>query len=159
MIIMRPNLRVVSAFSVLAATLFLAVQLFASLDRGQIQGTVTDPQGGVMPGVTVVVTNVDTGVSAKLVTNSVGFYLAADLVPGKYAIHVEASGFSPLEITNVLVRAGTTTTGDAHLKVGPTAQKVEVRAQAQLAQTTPSNFSSGVSQRYLENLPLQGRDI
>ena len=156
---MRPNFRVVSALSILGAILFSAVQLFASIDRGQIQGTVTDPQGGVVPGLAVVVTNVDTGVSVKLTTNSVGFYLAVDLVPGKYAIHIEAQGFSPLEITNVLVRAGTTTTADAQLKVGPTAQRVEVRAQAQLAQTTPSNFSSGVSQRYLENLPLEGRDI
>ena len=50
---MRPYFRVVSALFVLAAILFTAVQLFASLDRGQIQGTVTDPQVAVMPGVTV----------------------------------------------------------------------------------------------------------
>ncbi len=156
---MRPHFRVLRILSALAATLWFASLVFASLDRGQIQGTVTDPQGAVVPGVAVLVTNVDTGVQSKLTTNSAGIYLAADLVPGKYTIHFGASGFSPLEITEVVVRAGTTVTEDAQLKIGPTAQTVEVTAQAHVVETTSSNFSAGVGRRYLDNLPLQGRDI
>lgn len=158
-ITMRPHFRVLRILSALAATLLLASLVFASLDRGQIQGTVTDPQGAVVPGVAVLVTNVDTGVQSKLTTNSAGIYLAADLVPGKYTVHFGASGFSPLEFAGVMVTAGTTVTEDAQLKIGPTAQRVEVTAQAQLVQTTSSNFSTGVGKRYLDNLPLQGRDI
>jgi hypothetical protein len=158
-ITMRPHFRAFPILSALAAVLLFSIQVFASLDRGQVQGTVTDPQGGVVPGVTVVVTNVDTAVAARLVTNSVGFYLAQELVPGKYSVRVEASGFAPLEITGVTVTAGTTLTQDAQVKVGPTAQSVEVTAQAHLLETTSSNFSVGVSRRYLDNLPLEGRDI
>jgi len=151
--------RFAEIFLAFAAALFLTTQLMASLDRGEIRGTVTDPQGAVVAGAKVVVRNVDTGVETKLVTNGAGFFLATDLVPGRYTIRLEASGFSLLEIANVVVTANTTITEDAQLKVGPTTQSVEVRAQAQLAQTTASNFSSGVSQRYMENLPLEGRDI
>ncbi|MBZ5563916.1 MAG: carboxypeptidase-like regulatory domain-containing protein [Acidobacteriia bacterium] len=143
----------------LAAILLLTMQLVASLDRGAIRGTVTDPQGGVVPGAKVVVRNVDTGVVANLVTNAAGVYLATDLVPGKYTIRLEAPGFRVFEISNVVVTANTTLTEDAQLAVGPATQSIEVHAQAELAQTTASNFSTGISQRYMENLPLQGRDI
>jgi len=146
-------------FLAFAAVLILTTQLMASLDRGEIRGTVTDPQGAVVPGATVVVRNVDTGVETKLVTNGAGFFLATDLVPGKYTIRLDAPSFSPLEIANVEVKANTTITEDAQLKVGATTQRIEVSARAQLAETTSSNFSAGVSQRYLENLPMEGRDI
>jgi hypothetical protein len=148
-----------AVLTALAAVFVLSTQLMASLDRGAIRGTVTDPQGAVVPEATVVVTNMDTGVETRLASNAAGFYLAAELVPGRYTVRVEASGFSPLEIKDLAVTAGTTVTADAQLKVGPTAQRVEVTAQAQLVQTTSSNFSSGVSTRYLENIPLEGRDI
>ena len=94
---MRSHFRVVLAVSSMAAILFTATTLFASLDRGQIQGTATDPQGAVIPGVAVTVTNVATGVSAHLPTNSTGFYLATDLVPGTYLVHFENKPAGGLE--------------------------------------------------------------
>jgi len=146
-------------FAILIVILSSVTTVFASLDRGQIQGTVTDQQGGVVPAAAVVVTNVDTGVQVRLKTNSTGFYLAQDLVPGRYTVRVEAPGFSPLEITNLPVTAGTTTPANAVLQVGTTTQNVEVKAEAPLVETTSSNFSVGVDKHYLDNLPLQGRDI
>ncbi len=155
---MRSRTLRIGALLALAAVL-LPAHARAQATTGSISGTVTDESKAILPGVTIVVINVETGVSARLVTNSVGFYLAPDLVPGNYSIRIEASGFSPLEVSDLIVKAGTTTTGDAQLKVGPTAQKVEVTAQAQLVETTASNFSTGISRRYLDNLPLEGRDI
>ena len=156
---MRSHFRVVLAVSSMAAILFTATTLFASLDRGQIQGTATDPQGAVIPGVAVTVTNVATGVSAHLPTNSTGFYLATDLVPGTYLVHFENKGFSPLDVTEVVVTAGTTTTIDGHLQVGSSSQHVEVKAEAPLMETTSSNFTTTLDKNYIENMPLQGRDI
>jgi hypothetical protein len=155
---MRNN-RLFEVLTAFVAALALSTQLMASLDRGAIRGTVTDPQGAVVPGATVVARNVETGVATRLTTNSAGFYLAGELVPGKYSIRIEAQGFSPVDIKDIAVGAGTTLTQDTELKVGATAQSVEVSARAQLVETTSSNFSTGVSRRYLENLPLQGRDI
>jgi len=156
---MRPNFRLVPTFCFLGASLILAAQLFASIDRGQIQGTVTDPQGAVMPGVTVSVTNVATSVSAQAVTNSTGFYLTIDLVPGKYRVQFRLHGFAPLEITDVLVAAGTTITIDGHMQVGATSQQVEVKAEVPLVETTSSNYTTALDRNYIENMPLQGRDI
>ncbi len=146
----------------LRAALFLltfACFLEASLDRGAIQGTVSDPQGAVVPGAKVAVKNVDTNVETTLTTNSEGFYLAPELVPGKYLVQVSATGFSPLDIANVIVTAGTTTTAHATLKVGATTQTVEVTAEATLVESTPSNFTTALQTRYIQDIPLQGRDI
>jgi hypothetical protein len=131
----------------------------ASPNRGVIQGTVTDAQKAVMPGVKVLVINVGTGIETSLTTNSVGFFHAPELVPGKYLVRFEAPGFSVLEITDVIVKAGTITRADCEMKIGETAERVEVTAETPLVENTPSNFSTGVSTRYMEDLPLQGRDI
>src|SRR5215467_11745367 len=102
--------------------------LDASIDRGVIQGTVTDQGGAVVPGAKVAVRNVDTNVELNLVTNASGFYLASELVPGKYTVHVDAQGFSALEVTNIPVTAGQTTVQDLSLKVGAVSQRIGVTA-------------------------------
>src|SRR5690348_15747411 len=66
---------------VLAAALSLSTPGRGSIDRGGIRGTVTDQQGGVIPGARVVVKNVDTNVQVSSTTNTAGFYLASELVP------------------------------------------------------------------------------
>jgi hypothetical protein len=137
----------------------LGANVYASLDRGSIQGTVTDQQGAVMSGVTVVVTNVATNVAVKLTTNTAGFYLAPELVPGTYSIHIEASGFSPLDITQVTVAGGSQLTQDASMKVGGMTQKVEVTAAAPLVETSASNYSTELQTRTIDEIPLPGRDI
>jgi len=139
--------------------LVVAGLLQASPNRGAIQGTVTDAQKAVMPGVKVLVKNVETGIEMSLTTNSVGFFLAPELVPGRYLVRFEAAGFSVLEITDVIVKAGTTTIADGDMKIGQTSERVEVTAEPALLESAPSNFSTGVDTRYMQDLPLQGRDI
>lgn len=131
----------------------------ASIDRGAIQGTVTDQQKAVIPGARVVVKNVGTNVGASLTTNSQGFFLAPELVPGTYWVHVEASGFSSVDITEVTVTAGTTVTVDAEMKVGATTQRVEVVSTPALVENTASNFTTTLQQNYIQDIPLAGRDI
>jgi hypothetical protein len=97
------------------------------LDRGAIRGTVTDPQGAVVPGAKVVVHNVETGVNANLVTNSTGFYLAPNWFRIRGAI--EASGFSPVDIQGI--RVPTTITRMRNSNLGPRPH-LEVSATAQL---------------------------
>src|SRR5678816_3711609 len=61
--------------------------------RGSISGTVVDPQGGVIAGAAVTVTNTDTQVTSQTKANNSGYYLAPLLIPGKYQVTVEAQGF------------------------------------------------------------------
>jgi len=149
-------------FTLLVTLLVLCAfftRLSASPDRGTIQGTVTDPQGALIPGVQVLVKNVDTGVEQNLITNSAGFYLATELVPGKYLVRMKYAGFATLEISGVAVAAGTTAVADAELKVGEAAQSVQLTAEAPLVDRSPSNFTTAIETRYIEDLPIQGRDI
>lgn len=143
----------------LLAVISLATGARASIDRGAIQGTVTDPQKAVIPKAKVTVTNVDTNVQVSLLTNSQGFYLAQELVPGNYSVHVDSAGFAPMDVSGVAVTAGTTITIDAEMKVGASTQHVEVVSTAPLVENTASNFTTALQQDYIQDIPLAGRDI
>lgn len=144
----------------LAAIALLAVSnLYAGPDRGTIQGTVRDPQGAVMPGVDVTVRNVDTQIESRLKTNSVGFYLVTELVPGSYKVTFNAPAFNALEISGVKVTAGGVAFADASMRVGDTTQNVQVTAEIPLVEATASNFTTAVESRMIQNMPINGRDI
>lgn len=144
----------------MALTVILgAVPMWAQLNRGVVEGVVTDPQGAVIPGVKVTVTSVATNVITPATTNSTGYYRVVDLVPGEYRVHFEAAGFSPLDMVNVVVSPAQVTKVDGQMKLGQATQRVEVTAQVALLETSPSNASTSVEPQSIHELPLQGRDI
>ncbi len=73
--------------------------------RGNISGTVTDPQGAFVAGADVEVTNTDTNVSTSLITNSSGFYEAPLLLPGPYKVTAGAAGFKKTLRPNLISRS------------------------------------------------------
>ena len=84
-------------FSKLVVVLLLSATVAAAQEtRGDISGTVTDPQGGMIAGATVTVTNVDTNVKTEVKTGANGYYLAPLLITGNYQIVAEAAGFKRL---------------------------------------------------------------
>src|SRR5216683_2292757 len=94
-------------FSKLVVFLLLgAVVAAAQETRGDISGTVTDPQGGMIAGVTVTVTNVDTNVKTEVKTGANGFYLAPLLITGNYQLVAEAAGFKRLVRSGLSLRLG-----------------------------------------------------
>ncbi len=131
----------------------------AQLNRGIIEGVVTDPQGAVIPGVDVTITDVDTNVSQTTKTNSSGYYRVVDLVPHKYRAHLVASGFSPMDLTNIVLPAGEVIKVDAQLKLGATRELVQVTAEVPLVETSASNFSTSLETHTVREMPLQGRDL
>jgi len=155
---MRGRRAIFWAFQLLLL-LALSSTLYGQLNRGVVEGIVTDPQGAVIPGVEINVTNTETGVTTPATTNNSGYYRAVDLVPGKYLVHFVSPGFAPVDLTGVEVPAGQVIKVDAQLTLGATHQTIEVRAETPLLETAASNFSSTVDTRTVENVPLQGRDI
>jgi hypothetical protein len=146
--------------TLLAGVLILASSTtWAQLNRGVVEGIVTDPQGGIIPGTAVTITSVDTNVSVATKTNGAGLYQAVNLVPGKYHAHFEVSGFSPLEVSDIQVQAGAVTRLDAHLHIGATLESVQVRAEAALVDREATNASTTLDPQEIENVPLQGRDL
>jgi Carboxypeptidase regulatory-like domain len=147
------------ALILLLALLVGAAWVRASLNHGNIQGRITDQQGATVPGAKVTVKNVATAVAVTATTNADGLYLAPELVPGRYSVHVEARGFSAVDITNVTVTANTATEEDSQLKIGGTTQVIQVSAAPPLIQGSPSNFSTNLPTQYIQAMPLPGRDI
>src|SRR5579862_6876885 len=108
--------------SLIAIGFFLSsvplVKAQAQLNRGVIEGFVNDPQGAVIPGVNISITDVDTNVSATVKSNSAGYYRVVDLVPGIYRAHFELTGFAPLDQTGIQIIPGQVQRLDAALTVG-----------------------------------------
>ncbi len=140
---------------VLACTTLLSAQL----NRGTIDGTVTDPQREAMSGVSVTVTSVDTNVTTTTKTNGAGYYRVEALVPGIYRAHFVAVGFTSLDITSIEVPAAQVIRVDGRLKVGSINEKIEVKADLPVLETDASNFSSTLQPDLIQNVPLAGRDL
>ena len=147
--------------TLLESILFLwcTTALLAQLNRGAIEGTVTDPQGAAMSGVEVTITSIDTNVVTTTRTNNVGYYRAEALVPGTYRTHFEANGFTSLELTAIEVPAAQVIRVDAKLKVGSIKERIEVKANLPMLETDASNFSSTLQTDIIQNVPLAGRDL
>ncbi|MGZ8854147.1 MAG: carboxypeptidase-like regulatory domain-containing protein, partial [Thermoanaerobaculia bacterium] len=105
----RAIARVLSVLAVLTLT---AVPLSAQTVTGTMQGTVTDRTGAALPGVTVTVRNVDTGLERIVVTDGVGFYNAPFLPVGRYNVEAGLSGFGSMRRQNVRVDLNETVVQD-----------------------------------------------
>jgi len=145
--------------TVIGITLLFSTFLRGQLNRGVIEGTLTDPQGAMIPGVDVTITNVDTNIAASLKSNSAGYYRVVDLVPGNYSAAFGAAGFAATKVTNIQLPAGEVIRVDAQLKLSSTQESVQVTAEAPLLETAASNFSSRVESQTIDQLPMPGRDL
>src|SRR5579859_6409127 len=98
-----------------------------SVNAGDIRGTVTDQSGAVIPGVTVSVLNVYTGVSKDFTTNKDGVYDTSSIVVGRYQVTFSGPGFETMQRGPITLQVGFTTV-NAQLKVGASTQQVTVNA-------------------------------
>jgi len=94
--------------------------------NGSIEGTITDASGGVLPGVTVTVTNVETGAERSVVTNELGLYRAPLLPLGTYRVVAELQGFKKFEQTGVQLLGGQTKVVNVTLAVGTVSETITV---------------------------------
>jgi Carboxypeptidase regulatory-like domain/TonB dependent receptor len=137
----------------------LGAVLQAQINRGVIEGIVSDPQGAVIAGVAVEITAADTNITARTSTNESGYYRVGDLVPGRYTALIKSAGFSSLDLRNIDVNAGSVTRVDAQLRLDATRQTVQVFAESPLIDSSASNVSTTVDTAIIQDVPLQGRDL
>ncbi|MDQ1640052.1 MAG: hypothetical protein QOF62_3391 [Pyrinomonadaceae bacterium] len=127
---------------------------------GNIEGTIVDPNGAVVPNVTVTATNVDTGFEKTAQTNDDGTFVLSFLQPGNYKVTTAAaSGFAGATYENVKVTVGAKNTLQVVLTAGGTANVVNVEAQGESVETTRTSVSSTVDERRVINLPTNGRNF
>ena len=125
---------------------------------GTISGTVTDPQGGVVPEATITVHNVDTNVDRSISSNGAGIYAAPFLQPGRYEVNVSKSGFAKVVRKDVTLTVGQTLTLDFQLPVQTTQETVTVTTENPLVDTEKTDVSQLVSTAQVANLPIAGRN-
>ena len=143
---------------VLAAALLLAgLPALAQLGSGQIEGTVLDQSGAVIPDAQVTVRNQATGVERILTSDATGRYRAVNLAPGLYSVKAQKSGFQPVERQDVQVTVGSTTTADITLQVAAAAETVVVTEAAPVMDIEKTDVSSTVSEEVVTNVPVIGR--
>ncbi|HSW51078.1 MAG TPA: carboxypeptidase-like regulatory domain-containing protein, partial [Bryobacteraceae bacterium] len=109
--------------------------LLAQTDRGTITGTVTDPQGAVVPGASVSLKNVATGADYPTVSTGTGNYTVPALPAGRYSLTVAAPGFNRYIQEGITVQVAQTARIDVVLKIGATSESVTVQADAPLLRT------------------------
>jgi hypothetical protein len=112
---------------------------------GGINGTVTDPQGSVVPNATVTVTNTGTNSVVTVNANADGGYRVNNLQPGNYRVETSVSGFAPTKAENVVVEVGKTTNVDVTLTVGTATAEVQVTGEAPVVNTNDNSNSTTIN--------------
>jgi len=130
----------------------------AQVAGGTISGTITDPSQKLIPQAQVSITNVATGITTTVMTNSDGFFTVPNLLPGDYEITVSAKGFAAEARKGITLTVGAQQVFDLTLHVGSAAKTVvEVSTEAPAVQLASSDISAVVTANTVRELPLNGR--
>ena len=155
------NAHLLSLLRILLAVVLLAISGHAAVAQdttATILGNVTDPSGASVPKAEVTVTNTATNVSVVVTTTDSGAYTVPQLNPGTYSVTIKMTGFSTASLSNLVVVAGDRRRADAALAIGGTNETVEITTAAPVLQTDASSIGSNVTDRAVQDLPLNGRN-
>src|SRR5438874_5099075 len=131
---------------VLTGLLFSALSCTAvfAQSTAQINGTVKDQSGAVLPGVEVTVTQTDTAVTRSTPTDETGSYVLANLPIGPYRLEAALPGFRTYVQTGIVLQVSANPTVNAVLEVGQLTDQIEVRADAALVETRSAGVGTVV---------------
>jgi hypothetical protein len=122
-------------------------------------GTVSDTNGGVLPGAQVVAVNVGTKDTYEATTNGEGYYHVQFLRPGRYEVTVTLSGFQTFRTTGVEVATNQVVRVNATLPAGAVTETIDVAASAQVLNTDSATLQETIGERAIRELPLNGRNV
>ena len=139
-------------------TLPARVSAQAQAANGNIEGIVRDTSGAVVPGVTVTVTNIETGTQRSAVTNDEGVYRLLLLPLGRYKLTAELTGFKTFEQQGVTLSAGQTALINIQLSVGNMTETLTVTSESPIAQPGKIDLGRTIGETEIRNLPLVSRN-
>ncbi|GMR23206.1 MAG: TonB-dependent receptor [Acidobacteriota bacterium] len=147
--------------TVLAVTLLAATPAFSQIiGAGNMDGRVVDATGAVLPGVSVTLVNVDTGLTRSTVTDSSGRFIFLSVKVGPYTLSAELSGFQTLKREGLVMTVGALQSlGDLTIEVATVEEVVTVTAESPLIETSRPVVAATFNERAIENLPIQARDF
>jgi len=148
----------VALAAVLALTLSAAVRLDAQSAQGGLRGVVKDPQG-VIPGVTVTLTNEQTNTTRETVTNNVGEYSFPAVDPARYTVKAAVPGYKSFERKGVVIGVQSFIGLDIVLEVGAVEETITVTGESPLIETTNASTGETFDTKALESIPTAGRSV
>ena len=126
---------------------------------GSIGGTVKDPSGAILPGVTVTIVSLARKTSDTVVTNESGLFLKERLLPGEYSVQAELSGFKSALVPNVVVGVDAQTPVEFELQVGEITEQVTVTGGSTLLTTDRADVASRFDSKQITDLPVLDRNF
>jgi carboxypeptidase family protein/TonB-dependent receptor-like protein len=151
--------RFLKVFALLVFVSFSVNRAFAqSVVSGEVDGTVTDPAGAVVPDASVNLNSTETGFNASTTTGANGEFRFALLKPGNYTVTVTAAGFRMSKLA-VVASLGQATTISIKLEVGVQSESIEVTAESPLLHTENANTATTIDTKTIANIPSPGQDI
>ena len=152
---MRLSIR---CLAVLAIAFMIPALATAQTELGKVSGTVTDQSGAILPGVSVVLKNLDRATTRSTVSNAAGQYVFASVPPGPYEITAELSGFSTQQV-RTKVQVGGTTDVNVQMAVGAQTEIITVvgETQAQI-NTSTQDIATMVTEAQIRELPTITRN-
>ncbi len=127
--------------------------------QGTITGTITDKQGGRIPGATVTTLQIGTNQKFTAFSSDEGVYAVPSLPVGNYEVTVAATGFSTYKQSGVILEVGQRLRLDISLQIGELNSTVSVTMEVSRVQTEDSSLGTTVERERIQNLPLNGRHV
>ena len=130
----------------LSFTFVLAVTAFAQTATGEVNGTVSDPNGAAVSGAAVKLVNQGTKAESETTTNQSGYFTFVNLKPATYVLMVEVTGFKRSVTSSFAIGVTETVTQNISLAVGEMSEVVEVTAGTELVQSSSSELGTVITQ-------------
>jgi hypothetical protein len=130
-----------------------------AVSTAQINGTVKDSGGLALPGVTVTITQTDTGLMRTVVTSETGAYIITNLPVGPYKLEASLQGFRTFAQTGIVLEVNSNPTLNVTLQVGALAETITVQGTAPLVETRNPGIGQVVTNEQVLELPLNGRQL
>src|SRR5713226_9798485 len=143
---------------VLITAFCLLPSAFAQSASATLSGTVEDQNRAVVPGATVTAENKATGLKRQATTNGEGYFTIPLLPPSAYSVTAQAQGFSPVQVSNVVLNVGDRKALQIQLKAGDINATVQVVNDAPLINESPA-VGTVVDRKLVENIPLNGQSF
>src|ERR1700690_2422254 len=144
---------------VIVVCLVLGPDACGQTETATIRGSVTDPTGAVVPGTTVRLIDIDRGPQTDGATGNGGLYTFASVRPGHYRIEAEKSGFKMVRLTGITVNVQDNLEENFKLSVGAVSESITVEANNAIVNATDAAVSTLIDNRFVENMPLNGRSF
>jgi hypothetical protein len=147
----------VAAVAALAICLCAVPRAASGQTGAAIDGVIKDEQGAVLPGATLTIRNVESGVERSAVSESDGRYRLQALPPGTYSLKAELQGFAAQEVVDIVMTIGLELKQDFTMRIQALAESVTVTAESPVVDVTKSEVAGVVTQQQIQTLPVNSR--